>query len=266
MNGQTEPAVRLEPHHADERLAILRVDRPPVNAFDQAMWDLLAAAAASLHDSATGYRAVVVTGGPRHFAAGADVKAMLGMPAEQFGSRNRVLQQAFHALATAPQVTIAAVSGYALGGGCELALAADFRFAGRGAVFGLPEITLGIMPGSGGTQRLPRIVGPARAKDLILSGRTLTADEALAIGLVDRVVEDADVLDAAITSGLGYARGPAALRYAKQAVDAAADLPVEAGLAIEADLIARCYATEDAQHGLRSFVENGPRKATFHGR
>ena len=177
-----------------------------------------------------------------------------------------MLQRAFHALATAPQVTIAAVNGYALGGGWELALAADFRFAGRSAVFGLPEVTLGIMPGSGGTQRLPRVVGPARAKDLILTGRTVGTDEAQAIGLADRVLDDADVLDAAIAAGLGYARGPLALRYAKRALDAAGSLPVEDGLALEADMITRCFASEDGQRGLRSFVEDGPRKALFHGR
>ena len=275
MTGHDDPAaaaaapvpapVTLEPHPADERLAILRIDRPPVNAFDQAMWNLLDEAAASLH-APTAYRAVVITGGGRHFAAGADVKEMLDLSPEQFDARNRVLQRAFHALATAPQITIAAVRGYALGGGCELALAADFRLAGRSATFGLPEITLGIMPGSGGTQRLPRVVGPARAKSLILSGRMVSADEALAIGLVDRVLEDAEVLDAAITEGLAYARGPLALRYAKQAVDAAADLPVPAGLALEADLITRCFASEDGQRGLRSFVADGPRKATFFGR
>src|SRR6266700_4430185 len=170
MTSQDDPAtIRLEPHPADDRLALLRIDRPPLNAFDQRMWDLFAAIAASLHGD-TLHRALVITGGPRYFAAGADVKEMLGLDPAQFGARNRVLQGAFHALATAPQVTIAAVSGYALGGGCELALAADFRFAGRSAVFGLPEITLGIMPGSGGTQRLPRVVGPARAKDLIRAG------------------------------------------------------------------------------------------------
>jgi enoyl-CoA hydratase/carnithine racemase len=258
--------VRLEPHPADERLAILRLDRPPVNAFSQPMWDLLDEAAASLHAPETAYRAVVITGGDRHFAAGADVKGLLDLTPEQFGARNRVLQRAFHALATAPQVTIAAVRGYALGGGCELALAADIRLAGRSATFGLPEVTLGIMPGSGGTQRLPRVIGPARAKAMILSGRMVGADEALAIGLADRVVEDAEVLDAAIADGLEYARGPLALRYAKQAVDAAADLPVEAGLALEADLITRCFASGDGQRGLRSFVADGPRKATFLGR
>ena len=158
-----------------------------MNAFDQRMRDLFAAVAASLHGD-TLYRSVVISGG--------------------------------HVLATAPQVTIAAVSGYALGGGCELALAADFRFAGRSAVFGLPEITLGIMPGSGGTQRLPRIVGPGRAKEMILSGRTVAAEEALAIGLVDRVAEDAVLLDTAAEAGLRCARGPLSLRHTKRAVDA----------------------------------------------
>ena len=266
MTSHDDPApVRLEPHPQDDRLAILRVDRPPVNAFDQRMWDQFAAVTASLHGS-TLYRAVVITGGQRHFAAGADVKGLLELSPERFDERNRVLQRAFHTLATAPQITIAAVSGYALGGGCELALAADFRFAGRSAKFGLPEITLGIMPGSGGTQRLPRIVGPARAKELILSGRMVAADEALAIGLADRVLEDADLLDAAVEEALRYARGPLALQHAKRAVDAALDLPVEAGLELEADLITRCFASEDGQRGLRAFVDKGPRKASFLGR
>jgi enoyl-CoA hydratase/carnithine racemase len=257
--------VRLEPHPADDRLAVLRIERPPVNALDQAMWDLFEAVTAALHAGTT-YRAVVITGGAEHFAAGADVKELLGLTTDEFHRRNRVLQQAFHALATAPQITIAAVNGYALGGGCELALAADFRIAGRSAVVGLPEITLGIMPGSGGTQRLTRVVGLARAKDLILSGRLVPADEALRIGLVDRVVDDAEVFDIAVEQGLAYARGPLALRYAKQAIDAGCDLPIEAGLALEADLITACFASEDAQHGLRSFMEKGPRQATFRGR
>jgi enoyl-CoA hydratase/carnithine racemase len=229
------------------------------------MWDELDRVTASLHGS-TLYRSVVITGGPRHFAAGADVKELIGLTPAQFDARNRVLQRAFHALATAPQVTIAAVNGYALGGGCELALAADFRLAGRSAVFGLPEVTLGIMPGSGGTQRLPRVVGLARAKELILSGRQVRADEALAIGLVHRVVDDSGVLDAAVAEGLAYARGPLSLQYAKQALDATADRGIEAGLELEAALITRCFASEDGQRGLRSFVDDGPGKAKFLGR
>lgn len=257
--------VRLESHPADERLAILRIERPPVNALDQTMWDLIAAVAAALHGDTT-YRAVVITGGARHFAAGADVKELLGLTADEFHRRNRVLQQAFHAVATAPQITIAAMNGYALGGGCELALASDFRIAGHGAVVGLPEITLGIMPGSGGTQRLARVVGLARAKDLILSGRHVPADEALRIGLIDRLVDDAEVFDVAVEQALTYARGPLALRYAKKAIDAGLELPIEAGLALEAGLITTCFASDDAQHGLRSFVEKGPGQATFRGR
>ncbi|WP_330255182.1 enoyl-CoA hydratase-related protein [Nocardia sp. NBC_00565] len=266
MISSPEPAkVRLEPYPGDEQLAILRIERPPVNALDQSMWDLLENAAAALHGNTT-YRAVVITGGAEHFAAGADVKEMLDLSVPEFDRRNRVLQQAFHAVATAPQITIAAVNGYALGGGCELALAADFRIAGRGATLGLPEITLGIMPGSGGTQRLSRTIGIAGAKDLILSGRLVRAEEALRIGLVDQLVDDAEVFDTAVAKGLTYARGPWALRYAKQAIDAGAGLPIDHGLALEADLITECFASADARHGLRSFVEDGPRKATFQGR
>jgi enoyl-CoA hydratase/carnithine racemase len=255
---------RLEAHPVDERLAVLRLDRPPVNALDQEMWDLLAGIAAALHASTT-YRAVVIAGG-EHFAAGADIHELLDLTPAEFDRRNRVLQRAFHGIATAPQVSIAAVRGYALGGGCELALAADFRIAGRSAVLGLPEITLGIMPGSGGTQRLPRIVGLATAKDLILSGRVVRAEEALHIGLVDRVVDDADLMDAAVAQALEFARGPVALRYAKQAIESASDLPIEEGLTLEADLITTCFSSEDARHGLRSFVDEGPRKARFQGR
>src|SRR5579875_353195 len=225
MTGHDDAApVRLETHPADERLAILRVDRPPVNAFDQRMWDLFDAVTASLHGD-TLYRAVVITGGPGNFAAGADVRGLLDLAPEQFGARNRVLQRAFHALATAPQVTIAAVSGYALGGGCELALAADFRFAGRSAVFGLPEITLGVIPGSGGTQRLPRIIGPARAKEMILVGELIDAFEADRIGLVNRVVAAGQARPAALEMASKIAqRGPLAVREAKALIDRALDL------------------------------------------
>jgi len=262
---QNTATVRLDPHPDDPRLAVLRLDRPPVNELTQVMWDELEAVARSLHVGSP-YRAVVINGGEKHFAAGADIKEMLSLDAADFDRRNRVLQGAFHAIATAPQITIAAVNGYALGGGCELALAADFRVAGRSAALGLPEITLGIMPGSGGTQRLAHTVGLARAKDLILSGRRVTAEESERIGLVDRVVEDTEVFDRAVELGLAYAQGPAALTWAKRAIDASVDLPIEAGLALEAESIAACFTSEDAQTGLRSFAENGPGKVTFRGR
>ena len=243
-------SVSLTAHPADARLAVLRLDRPPVNALDQGMWDALLAVGEQLH-AAEDYRAVLITGGPENFAAGADVREMIGLGVDEFDRRNRVLQKAFALIATAPQITVAAVSGYALGGGCELALAADFRVAGPTAVLGLPEITLGIMPGSGGTQRLSRVVGFSRAKDLILSGRRVDAAEALRMGLVDQVADDAG--ETALQQALTYARGPVALRHAKRAIDAG--LPIEQGLALEADLITRCFASEDGRTGLRAFVE-----------
>jgi len=246
--------VRLTTHPDEPALAVLRLDRPPVNVLDQEMWDALHAVGERLHVSAS-YRALVITGGPRNFAAGADVQELAGLTVAEFDRRNRVLQGAFHLIATAPQISVAAVNGYALGGGCELALAADFRVAGASAVLGLPEVTLGIMPGSGGTQRLSRVVGLTRAKDLILSGRHVKADEAVRIGLVDRVVEDAE--GAAVEQALSYARGPLALRHAKAAIDA--DLPIEKGLALEAELITACFASADGQRGLRRFVEKESR-------
>src|ERR1700753_146145 len=133
MNSPDDPPpVRLEPHPDDERLGILRVDRPPVNAFDQRMWDLFDRVTASLHGK-TLYRSVIITGGSGHFAAGADVKELTALAPERFAARNRVLQRAFHALASAPQITIAAVTGYALGGGCELALGAPLPLRARAA-------------------------------------------------------------------------------------------------------------------------------------
>lgn len=265
----TDPSaqtVRLEAHPADERLGILRLDRPPVNALDQDMWDSLAAVADELHTHAI-FRAVVITGGPRHFAAGADITEMLPLSSTEFDRRNRVLQSAFHAVSTAPQITVAAVNGYALGGGCELALGADFRIASPGAVLGLPEVTLGIMPGSGGTQRLAHIVGLARAKDMILSGRQVHADEALSMGLVDHVSDAEDAYEDAVNRALAFARGPLALSYAKRALNASVHLPIDEGLALEADLITSCFASQDGQLGLRTFVEQGPRAtATFTGR
>jgi enoyl-CoA hydratase/carnithine racemase len=162
---------------------------------------------------------------------------------------------------------VAAVNGYALGGGCELALCADRRIAATDAVLGQPEILLGVIPGAGGTQRLTRLVGPSKAKDLIFTGRFVKADEALAIGLVDELVEPAEVYDRAVAWAGQFASGPAlALRAAKAAVDAGLDVSLETGLAIEAQQFAALFATEDRSIGMKSFVEQGPGKAEFTGR
>jgi enoyl-CoA hydratase/carnithine racemase len=180
---------------------------------------------------------------------------------------SRRLQESFTVVAKIPKPVVAAVTGYALGGGLELALCADFRVAGESARVGQPEILLGIIPGAGGTQRLPRLVGPARAKDIVFTGRFVGAEEALAIGLVDRVVPDADVYQAARDLVSRYATGPAAaLRAAKQAIDDGLETDLDTGLEIERLHFAGLFATEDQRTGMRSFVENGPGKATFAGR
>ena len=159
---------------------------------------------------------------------------------------------------------IAAVTGYALGGGCELALTADFRVSADNAKWGQPEILLGIIPGAGGTQRLPRLVGPAKAKDLIFTGRFVDAAEALEIGLVDAVVPAADVYPTAVAMAAKFAAGPAlALAAAKAAIDEGLDGSLDAGLRLESHLFASLFATEDRTIGVTSFIENGAGKAVF---
>jgi enoyl-CoA hydratase/carnithine racemase len=166
-----------------------------------------------------------------------------------------------------PKPVVAAITGYALGGGLELALAADFRVAGESARFGQPEILLGIIPGAGGTQRLSRLVGPAKAKDLVFSGRMVKAAEAHAIGLADLVAPDDGVYEAARGLVQRYAAGPAlALRAAKQAIDHGLDVDLATGLEIERVQFAALFSTEDQKAGMKSFLENGPGKATFTGR
>jgi enoyl-CoA hydratase/carnithine racemase len=162
--------------------------------------------------------------------------------------------------------TIAAINGYALGGGCELALACDFRFAADNAKMGQPEILLGIIPGAGGTQRLPRLIGLSKAKELVFSGRMVDMVEAERIGLVDAVLPADDVYEQALDAAARYAAGPYALRLAKQAIEEGTELPLEQALQRERSLFAACFATEDARTGIASFIENGPGKASFSGR
>ncbi|MFD5539242.1 enoyl-CoA hydratase/isomerase family protein [Streptomyces sp. NPDC127079] len=246
-----------------EGVGTLRLDRPPMNALDVATQDRireLAQEAARRED----VRAVVVYGGEKVFAAGADIKEMQNMDHAAMVLRARDLQDSFTAVARIPKPVVAAVTGYALGGGCELALCADYRIAADNAKLGQPEILLGLIPGAGGTQRLPRLVGPSRAKDLIFTGRMVKADEALAIGLVDRVVPAADVYTEAHAWAARLAQGPAiALRAAKEAIDTGVETDLETGLAVERNWFAGLFATEDRERGMRSFVEEGPGKAKF---
>jgi enoyl-CoA hydratase/carnithine racemase len=174
----------------DGGIGTIRLDRPPMNALNAQVQDELLAVCAEIKGRSD-VRAVVVYGGEQVFAAGADIKEMATMSYTDMVDRSAALQGAFSALASLPLPTVAAVTGYALGGGCELALACDFRVCAADAKLGQPEILLGIIPGAGGTQRLSRLVGAAKAKDLIFSGRFVGAAEALSIGLVDQVVETA---------------------------------------------------------------------------
>jgi len=247
-------------------VATIRLDRPPMNAISVQMQADLSAAAATV-TAAPAIRAAVIYGGDKTFAAGADVKEMADQNYPEMVLVSQAMHASFGAVATIPKPVVAAVTGYALGGGLELALCADFRVCGESAKFGLPEIQLGIIPGAGGTQRLPRLIGPARAKNLVYTGRHVDAEEALRIGLVDRVVPDGDVYDAATRLAAAFCAGPAqALRAAKQAIDTGLGLDLDAGLEIERAHFSALFGTEDQKLGMRSFVENGPGKARFVGR
>jgi enoyl-CoA hydratase/carnithine racemase len=247
-------------------IATIRVDRPKMNPLDIAVQDALGEAAGIVSGDSE-VRAVVVYGGEHVFAAGADIKEMQTMSYTDMVDRAAVIQECFRAVAHIPKPTIAAITGYALGAGCELAMCCDFRIAGRDAKLGQPEILLGVIPGAGGSQRLPRLVGPSRAKDLIFSGRMIEAEEALAIGLVDEVVEPDQVYAAARDRAQRYVGGPAyALRAAKEAIDRGIETDLDTGLSIEAMLFAGVFATKDREIGMASFVEEGPGKAKFEGR
>ncbi len=257
--------VRLE---VADGIGTIRLDRPPMNALNA---DIQSGLIAACREATTrkDVSAVVVYGGEKVFAAGADIKEMEGMSYTDMSDHSTLLQDFTKSLARIPKPTVAAITGYALGGGCEVALACDFRVAARKAKLGQPEILLGIIPGAGGTQRLARLVGPARAKDLVLSGRFIGADEALAIGLVDEVVDSEEpsaVYDAAVARMRPYVGGPAyAIKAAKEAIDRGLETDLETGLEIERMLFSALFATRDREIGMRSFVENGPGKAVFEG-
>jgi enoyl-CoA hydratase len=263
----SEPLVVVE--HRDDGVAVVCLNNPKVNALSTELLTQLEGAAMALAASPPG--AVVVTGGDRIFAAGADIsefadgEAAIGRAeAARIGGH---FHRAFGAIAAIPRVVIAAIAGYALGGGCELALACDLRIASTRAKLGQPEILLGIIPGGGGTQRLARLLGPSRAKELILTGRQVSADEALAMGLVDEVVAPEALQDRALELAASYASGAVAAQgLAKRAIDRGLDTSLPAGLALEQELFAEVFATDDARVGVQSFLESGPGKASFSGR
>jgi len=255
--------VRLE---VEDGVGTIRIDRPKMNALNRQVQAEIrdAAQEATERDDV---RAVVLYGGDRVFAAGADIKEMADISYAEMVKHSGVLQAAFIAVARIPKPVVAAITGYALGGGCELALCADVRIAAEDATLGQPEILLGIIPGAGGTQRLTRLVGPARAKDLIFTGRFVPAAEALQIGLVDRLVPADQVYAEAVAWARQFRTGAAlALRAAKESVDRGLEVDLDTGLEIERQQFAALFGTEDRATGMRSFVEQGPGKATFEGR
>jgi enoyl-CoA hydratase/carnithine racemase len=252
--------------HTERRsdgVAVVRLDHPKINALSSELLRQLEAAALALTDDPPG--AVVVTGGDRLFAAGADISEFGGP--EDARTIGGGFLRALNAVAAIPRCVIAAVSGFALGGGCELAVACDLRIASERAKFGQPEVLLGIIPGGGGTQRLARLVGPSLAKELILTGRQVGAEEALRIGLVNEVVAPDELHDRAYALAAELAAGAVvAQSLAKRAIDQGLETTLADGLALEQDLFVETFATEDARIGVASFLESGPGKATFVGR
>ncbi len=257
----TETYVVVE--RRDDGVAMVRLDRPKVNALSSALLDQLRQAADDLTADPPG--AVVVTGGERVFAAGADITEFGGP--DEARSIGAMFRETLGAVAAIPRFTIAAIAGVALGGGCELALACDWRICADNARLGQPEILLGIIPGGGGTQRLPRLVGPAKAKEMILSGRQVGAEEALRIGLVDEVVPPADLHERALAKASEMAKGAVlAQGYAKVAVDEGIETTLAWGLDRELALFEKVFRTEDSQTGIQSFLASGPGHADFKGR
>jgi len=261
-NDDGQPTAQVHLVRGDDGVALVELEHGKANTLSTALLARLEAVAVALTNEPA--RAVVITGRGRMFAAGAEISEF-GGPGEA-----AVIAEAFHraldAVAAIPSVVIAAVNGYALGGGCELALACDLRVAADNARLGQPEIALGIIPGGGGTQRLARLVGVSRAKDLILSGRQVDADEALSMGLVNRVVPADDLRSETLAYAAGFAAGPRrAHALAKQAIDEGIDEALGDGLALEQRLFTEVFTTTDAAVGVASFLAEGPGKATFTG-
>lgn len=255
--------VRLE---VADGVGTIRLDRPPVNALnDQVQAELGEIAEEAGHRSDV--RSVVLYGGDKTFAGGADIKEMAAKSYAEMVPFASALSASLTALAEIPKPTVAAITGYALGGGLELALTADRRICGDNVKVGQPEIGLGIIPGAGGTQRLSRLIGPSKAKDLIFTGRFVRAEEAEKLGVVDEVVAPDDVYQTAHAWAAQFVNGPAmALRAAKSAIDGGLDTDLHGGLRLETSLFTGLWATEDQRTGMQSFLEDGPGQATFQGR
>lgn len=248
-------------HHGS--VGIVRLDRPKMNVLNRQMQEEIRDVSKSVSVNPD-IRSVVFYGGEKSFAAGADIKEMVNWTATDAARETPGLQACFNAVAEINKPTIAAITGYALGGGLELALACDLRIASKDAQLGQPEILLGVIPGAGGTQRLSRLIGPSRAKDLIFTGRFVDANESLSLGLVNEVVESTELLDRALALATQLAMGSlTALSAAKSAIDIGIEQDLTQGLVTEQKLFSGLFGTPDQQIGMNSFIENGPGKAQF---
>jgi enoyl-CoA hydratase/carnithine racemase len=247
-----DPLVHLE---VDDGVAIVRMQQPPANQIDLAMGLALQDMIRDVGERRD-VGALVITGGPKIFAAGADIKAMASWGPGDVKPSVDALGDACDLVAASPKISIAAINGYALGGGLELALACDFRYVADDATVGLPEITLGVIPGAGGTQRLTALAGPSVAASLIFTGRRVGPEEAVGMGLADRILAPGDVLDAAVADARGFARGPrTALAAAKAAIRAAAVTPGPEAIREERHLFLQLFGTADQREGMRAFLE-----------
>lgn len=248
--------VRLEAG-GDPRVAIVSFDRPrALNALNDEMLGGLEAAVAALERDARSEVVVLASRCPRAFIAGGDIAHMAGLDLAGGERWVRRGQRVLTRLERLPQVTIAAINGYALGGGLEVALACDLRVSAEGAELGVPEVTVGLIPGWGGTQRLARLVGRGVAKDLVFTGRRVGADEALRMGLVNRVVPAERLMDACVDLAAGLLENsPLAIRQAKRAIDGGADRGLDLGLDVEAEAWLVSFAAPDRVEGLRAFVD-----------
>lgn len=253
--------VRLE---ISAGVATIRLDRPKLNPLDAEVQAAVGRCAEEA-DRRDDVAAVVLTGGEKVFAAGADIKEMASAEMADMVARGRTLQEGLGRVAQIGKPVVAAINGYALGGGFELALCADVRFAADDATVGQPEVNLGVIPGAGGTQRLTRLIGPSRAKDIVFTGRHVKAEEALQLGMVDRVLPADQVQQAAQDWAAQFVDGPAqALRAAKEAIDAGGDVDLATGLAMERQLFARLFGTADQKAGMNAFTNK--EKPRFTGR
>lgn len=245
---------------------LLTVNRPKVlNALNAATLDEIAGALAQVAADDAARVLLVTGGGEKAFVAGADIAEMRDATIEQARDFSEKGMRVMHALEALPVPVIALVNGYALGGGCELALACDWILAGDGAVFGQPEVNLGIPPGFGGTQRLPRRIGPARAIEMLTTAREVKAQEAAAIGLANHVYSASELRAKGLEMARAIAsKGPAAVRLAKQAVQRGASLDLFAACALETDLFAQAFATADRKEGMSAFLEKRPARFSGH--